>query len=299
MSHVSKNAICTWDFTLKAEGIDPKDVLTLMKETSKKFCFQLETGSDGYVHFQGRHTLKVRSRAPKHLWTEFLDTFNVVRLSPTLDENRDNHYYVSKSETRVDGPWKDTDKEAPRFTIQLQKHSEQPLQPWEESLLVIAQTWTMRNIEVVVAKGGEGKSLFSEYLEYKSLAYELPAYNDWKDISRVAYCVDDQTCYLIDMPRAINKTKMAGFYAGVETLKNGTVADDRYTFKKRRMDRPVIIVFTNELPQEAYLTKDRWRYWTILNKKLVKYGGKTYTDSISLDRDTPDRDDMNLLMANL
>lgn len=257
------NAVAVWDFTLKAEGRSPLDVRTFMKDASKKWTFQLEqgTGENAYQHYQGRMSLKKKSRWPKPLWDAV--SFSDVHLSPTSGENKENNFYVTSPDTRLDGPWQDTDPEPAPFTHQLALHAAKGLQRWEEQLVEIAKTWTMRDINVVISKGGEGKSLFSEYLEYNKIAYELPAYNDWKDIARCAYDVANQKCYLIDMPRAMSKKHLNGFYAGVETLKNGTVYEDRYSFKKRRMDRPQIIVFTNVEPNQDLLTRDRWKIYEI------------------------------------
>lgn len=265
-----RNAVAVWDFNIRADGLSADEIKAFLFDSSKKWVFQLELGESGYLHYQGRHSLKSRMRSPKKLWTDANPLFSAVNLSPTTDKNRDNDFYVTKLDTRQDGPWQDTDPIPAVFTTQLDIHAKQGLKPWEESLIDIAKQWTMRDINVVIAKGGEGKSLFSEYLEYNKLAYEVPAYNDWKDIARCAYCIANQTCYLIDMPRALNKKMLFGFYAGIETLKNGTVYDDRYSFKKRRMNRPNIIIFTNTLPDFSLLTNDRWKLWTIDGPNLVR-----------------------------
>ena len=266
------NACAVWDFTLRAEEINVDAVRKFLKDVAKKWTFQLEQGegTSGYVHYQGRLSLKKRSRWPKNLFNAA--GFAIAHISFTSGANCDNDFYVTSPDTRLEGPWMDTDIEPPPFTRQLAFHAEKGIQRWEEQLVTIAQEWTMRDINVVITKGGEGKSLFSEYLEYKQIAFEIPPFNDWKDMARVAFDIPNQKCYLIDMPRALNKSKLNGFYSGVETLKNGNVFDDRYAFKKRRMDRPQIIVFTNQKPDEDLLTSDRWRFHTILDNVLVPFG---------------------------
>ena len=68
------------------------------------------------------------------------------------------------------------------------------------------------------------------------------------DIMEFAHSFPAQKAYIIDMPRGMKKDKLADFYAGLESIKNGVTYDKRYVGKKRRMDRPQIMVFTNSLP---------------------------------------------------
>ncbi len=60
--------------------------------------------------------------------------------------------------------------------------------------------------------------------------------------------------YLIDLPRAMQKERMASFFSGIEALKNGVMYDKRYHFKKRRINRPCIVVFSNKEPNKYYLS---------------------------------------------
>ena len=76
--------------------------------------------------------------------------------------------------------------------------------------------------------------------------------------------VSPQKCYLIDIPRAMKKDKLASFYSGLEALKNGVMYDKRFHFKKRRIDRPQVIVFTNTLPDWDLMSRDRWQVWRML-----------------------------------
>jgi hypothetical protein len=84
-----------------------------------------------------------------------------------------------------------------------------------------------------------------------------------EDLMQFAYGFKNQACYLIDMPRAIKKDKLSDFYAGIECLKNGTVYDKRYATKRRRMDRPQIVVFTDKTPNWAFMSADRWELYVM------------------------------------
>ena len=56
------------------------------------------------------------------------------------------------------------------------------------------------------------------------------------------------------------KERLAGFYAGIEALKDGKAYDKRYAFKKKRMNRPKVIILTNREPDLTYLSEDCWDF---------------------------------------
>lgn len=119
------------------------------------------------------------------------------------------------------------------------------------------------------AVGNNGKSIFCEWLEYNDLAFEVPPFRLMEDLMQCCMCVPKQKAYLIDMPRAMKKDKLGEFYSGIESLKNGTMYDKRFKFKKRRIDRPQIFVFTNVLPDFELMSKDRWQVYQIEDRDLV------------------------------
>jgi len=106
---MSENPIATWDFTLKAEGIDVEKLKKDLEIFCKKWCFQLEKGSTtGYLHYQGRISLKVRKRDVKPVFKKY-GYYNIF-LTPTSTTCRRDDFYVMKDETRVKGPWMDEER---------------------------------------------------------------------------------------------------------------------------------------------------------------------------------------------
>lgn len=95
--------------------------------------------------------------------------------------------------------------------------------------------------------------------------------NDMQDIMQCCMGIPGQKCYIIDMPRALKKEKLAGFFSGLEALKNGVMYDKRHSFKKRRIDRPQIVVFTNSYPDTSLLSPDRWVIYTMRERDLSQY----------------------------
>lgn len=119
--------VCVWDFTWfpayvsKAEmdgtdwevGLDDneagrKEIEDFLKEHCKKWCYQLELSASGRYHYQGRFSLKSKTRL-----TGLVKLWKGAHFSVTSNENRTNNFYVEKTETRIDGPWKDSDKKKP------------------------------------------------------------------------------------------------------------------------------------------------------------------------------------------
>jgi hypothetical protein len=90
-----------------------------------------------------------------------------------------------------------------------------------------------------------------------------------EDIMQACMGMGPQKAYLVDLPRAVKKDKLAGFFGGLESLKNGVMYDKRYAFKKARIDRPQVVVFTNVLPDFSYMSLDRWEVWEMKTDKMV------------------------------
>ncbi len=259
------NPVCTYDFTLpKDKNDDLHVVIKNLTEWCKKWVFQDELSASGYAHFQGRVSLIKKARLTK-LVSKTKDIFHGIHWSVTSNAVHEgqNFNYVMKADTRVAGPWSDKEyEEPPPLTRQLKKFHEQPMRPWQEQLYKLVQEEDDRSIKLIVDDvGNSGKSIFAEHLEYKGLAYEIPPFRAMEDIMQCVMGTKTQKCYVIDMPRAMKKDKLSEFYAGLEALKNGVCYDKRYSFKKRRMDRPQVVVFTNRDPCWTYMSLDRWEIY--------------------------------------
>lgn len=256
-----------YDFTLKHEG-GPRhweELGAWLNGWCKKWVFQLEKGDTGYVHWQGRISLIKKKRMDevlsqmRHAEWPFRWSITSTEVHKGMSFN-----YVMKEDSRVDGPWKDSDwEEPPRVTWQLQvfmdKHEKNML-GWQEWLKgYLEGPREMRKVICIVDEHGHtGKSLFSEFLEYEKLAYEVPPFMNSEDLMQCVCCLKEQKAYLIDMPRAMKKEKLCGFFAGIESLKDGKAYDKRYNFKKKRLNRPKVVIFTNKCPDVTLLSADRW-----------------------------------------
>ena len=264
MKAIANNAMCVYDFTVsKAEGsleVLESFRLSLVK-TLRKYCkkwtFQEEVGSSGYRHYQGRVSFKVKTRKPNIGLT--------AHWSLTSDENRENMFYVTKEDSRVGGPWADTDMYIPRQIREIAK-----LYPWQQKIVDDRLIWDTRHINIIVdIKGNIGKSILKTWIGVKGLGRALAFQNDYRDLMRMVMDTDKKSLYIVDIPRALKKDHLFQFFSAIETLKDGYAFDDRYNFREAYFDSPNIWVFTNVWPDEGLLSPDRWKFWRISHQRTL------------------------------
>lgn len=264
-----------WDFTLKhTDEIEHTHIINDLTSFCKKYSFQLEMSNSGYKHWQGRVSLIKKKRLDALIKQCLpLTSLTGIHWSVTSTSGSTNFQYVTKSDTRLEGPWSDTDEPVEPDTKQMVLFKSWELRPWQQSLINTTSNFCLRTIDLVYDESGNaGKSLFSEYLEkVLGVAEEVPPYRMMDHIFEWVATRPIKKIYIIDMPRGMKKDKLGDFYSGIEVIKNGVAYDKRYSAKKIRFDRPRIIVFTNMMPNLDLMSKDRWALWEIKNNELIKY----------------------------
>lgn len=258
--------MAVYDFTLAKDEWTHTQVIEGLEGYVKKYCFQLEKSDTGFVHYQGRISL-VKKRYKLEAARMLSHVFPKMHLTVTSNEGRKSCFYVMKKDTHVSGPWSDTDPKPMYVPRHIRECKE--LRPFQKSILDMAATYKTRVIDVIYCpKGNKGKSILIG--KARAAGYRcLPPVFDYKDIMRMVLCMPTATAYFIDMPRAIKQEKMCGFFAGMETIKDGYAYDDRYTFKEKTFDSPRIFLFTNKLPDKTHLSADRWKIWEISQDFLL------------------------------
>lgn len=252
-----------YDFTIW--NSDQATVKEWCKNYCKKWVFQSEAcPTTGRQHFQGRVSLIVRKRFSEVL--KIKDGLD-MDLSLTSTEGSKSFSYVMKKETRLNGPWADNDPVPPYIPRQIRDICD--LWSWQEDVVRKLKDWDTRHINVVITAGNDGKSTLLGYIRAHQLGRVLPSVNDSKDMLRMVCDMPTSNAYLFDMPRAMTKDKLFGFYSAIETIKDGYAYDDRYRFVEKSFDCPNIWIFTNKKPDENLLTRDRWLYWTVTEMMLV------------------------------
>ena len=122
--------------------------------------------------------------------------------------------------------------------------------PWQSSLIEMAHIRERRIVDVIYDnKGTNGKSAIAEYFRYHDLGMALPPMKNVGDIMQFCYRHQNKPAYLIDMPRAMKKNRLAEFYAGIENLKDGFVYVKRNKPRATYMNAPRVFIFTNTLPE--------------------------------------------------
>jgi len=271
---MSGTACCVYDFSAAKAKYSLADVKTLLAEMAKAWTFQEERGEestelnpDGYEHYQGRMSLKVKVR-PDTFGRSLAARGITWKVSVTSNENKGNNFYVTKSDTRVAGPWSDTDPEPVYIPVQ---YRDKKLRPGQQRVIDSRLTPDPRGVDCLYDPDGDrGKTMISVLAHLMYGGVRLPSgITDPKDISAALCCILRGTnnrrpgIVTMDMPRAMPKQKLHGMYSAIEEIKNGICCDQRNKFREWYFDTPAVWVFTNAAPHLGHLSLDRWRFWRI------------------------------------
>ena len=260
----------TWDITIPADRITVCDLRKHFVAHCAKYTFQLEQGATtGYRHYQCRVRLKQKARKSTLINSCFCTDIPGCHLSVTSSANRDNDFYVLKEDTKLEGPWTDKDKPNLRTVDKMESNG---LYPWQQTLIDETNDYNDRKIHILIDRQGNiGKSALCKYLYMKKDAVIVPPLMDEKDLMQYVMSFPPAKLYIIDMPRAMKKSKLNRLYSGIEQLKNGMMYDLRDHGKFRYIDEPNISVFTNQPPKMSYLSRDRWDLVTVVNNQIEEF----------------------------
>lgn len=228
----------------------PEEILRKwLDENGERYAYGREKGTDGYEHFQVRVVLK-NPTSEQDMWKVWAPFGHV-----TCTHVR-NFDYVLKEGDFVCS-W-----------IKIPEEMKNPVfRPWQKALLELEQN--DREIDVIIdLKGNTGKSWITKYLCLKNRATNIPCGLEAKDIMRMCLKRQNTGWYILDMPRASTK-QAKGTWSAIESIKNGYLWDDRYTWEEKWIDPPKVTVFTNEYPKYDLVSEDRLRFWAPVETGLV------------------------------
>lgn len=302
---MSKKVLACWSLTIPVGDISPEKIKNCLQKIAKHWGFQKEkpfseTKSETFLHYQIQFSLikkTTRSRVSKF----FYDLLGIQippesrMLSPLhvdIDPNtrKNSFQYVSKEDSRVEGPWTSDDKETSFSDIPGQIEFMTVLYPWQQRVLDICNQQLDRNrrdnrtihsINDLV--GNSGKSAFCTWMEYHKKAVRLPFNNNSKDLLQAAMAKPSHA-YLIDIPRSVDKRKLEEFFTAIEYIKDGYMYDSRYTFKERYQSSPCIFLFSNEKVGDRFLSRDRWQYWLLTHDHKMIHYTKEREEIVSLQK---------------
>lgn len=282
----SEAAICAvWDFRANYENYNGETLRAFLNANCKKFVFQKEKGDSGYLHWQGRFSL-IKKRNKSQLLNMFKAKEYLAPnyLQPTASVNHtDDFFYALKEDTRQDNEIFYDDYHCKKMTgkpnvgyIPVQ-YRDIKLYPYQQRIVDSNGSKDYRSINCIVdVNGYNGKSTIAAICEIMYGAIDMPVLTDSKELISVCcdicYDLDNRTPGLIffDMPRAMSKKNLSGFYSAIEQIKKGKLFDIRYKYKAFWIDSPQIWVFSNEYPQLEFLSRDRWKFWEITKDKDLK-----------------------------
>lgn len=236
-----------WCFTLKAidaegEPIEPEVVAVSLKAFCKEFYFQLEKGVDGYLHYQGCFSLKVKERRDT---CKNIIGHNSVHLEPCRNWYRAKKY-CSKEESRVKGPWD-------HHTNWIQTITN--LRPWQREIsefTLLSEPNDRSIIWIWDTIGNKGKSAISKYL---AIVHGATILNNGS-FADLAYALPDNPKIIIfDLPRTIEGRVN---YTAIEKCKDGAIFSAKYESRMKWFNPPHVIVFANFEPDYTRMSMDRW-----------------------------------------
>lgn len=270
---MSNSAICVYDFTLSySDRFNHDNLISFFNNNFfKKYSFQGEEGANsGYRHYQGRFSLTKPKRISAII-KYFSKDFPEIHLSPTSKQNMGNDFYVTKDDTRIEGPWRD-----PKNTLYIPRQfRNKELYSWQKKVLEISEDFSDRCVNLIFDPvGNNGKSTLASIGELMYNCIDMPPINDMKELVQVAcgICKGKEIrapmAIFMDMPRAMEKSKLHGIYTAIEQIKKGKLYDVRYKYEDWWIDSPSVWVFSNIPPDQELLSRDRWKYWKIHDKEL-------------------------------
>jgi hypothetical protein len=251
--------------------------MLLLNRLSKMWVFQKEEGSTGYVHYQGKLSLmkKMTERAIVKVFREACDENYSIHLSKSSAASGECFSYVMKEETRIDGPWSNTDEPATRMPKQIKEIIDEKdfeWRPFQETIINSIASAKRRKSDsainiVVDTKGCNGKTMVKTYCGVKKLAEIIPPINDHKHILRLVMKTLKIGAYIVDIPvgfkNYVKNNKLSQLFSAIETIKDGYAFDDRYEFQYEYFDSPEIWVFTPQCPNHDSLRSSKWKFWYI------------------------------------
>lgn len=208
-----------------------------------KWILARETGRNGYEHYQFR--FQTGQFDTEEGFKELKEWFKKAHFEKASDEweyeRKEGRYF-----TADDNP----------ATIQ-QRYGK--LRDNQQTILNLLKETNDREIVLWLDRRGcSGKSWLCGALYERRMGFYVPPYVDSvKGILQfVASGYRGEEIIVIDLPRAIKWTN--DLYAGVEAIKDGLVADSRYSAHTRNIRGVKVLVLANTAPKLDRLSADRW-----------------------------------------
>jgi hypothetical protein len=173
---------------------------------------------------------------------------------------------------KTDGIWSDLCRTRLALPAHIKRIDDDGLwYPWQRGILsTLAIDKTARKVNVLVdSRGNCGKSTVGVFAACKGLAQRIPQLSNHTELMQFVHSLPVSPAYFFDIPRQIGVHGAGMMWSAIEEIKNGVSFDKRYHGRMRFFEPPNVWVFTNDFPNVATLSIDRWRFWRIINNKLI------------------------------
>jgi hypothetical protein len=253
---------------------DIKFLCAFLPEFCAQWCFQLELGEKTHqLHLQGRILTKERTRATALAKLFHARAPNIhMHFSPESSTgakgiSAQQWIYVTKTETRVDGPWSSSSA-----AVVPESWTLPTLRPWQTAAQDLLLNQNDRQILFVLdAAGNTGKSVFVKHLLSSGAILCVSCLNatqisGWLLHELAQRPQDQRQTIVLDIPRAacitargqVDIQKWAQLMAGIEQAKDGILVDWRYRNQSLYLrQNPRVAVFSNASLPPSLLTSDR------------------------------------------
>lgn len=245
-----------FDITVKRETDFDEKIVSIFKALGGRYAIAKEIGGSGYKHYQ----IRIRLEKGLHIndLVKYLNDAGLKGLynaSVTSNKGRNWDYILKDNEG-----------------VMCNFHYNKPEEPDE-----IPQWWQQildlpndeRGVYCLVdARGGIGKSAFCRWIDTNGDGVSIPFVNNSEQLMQCVFGElengSNTNFIIVDMPRESETTQL--LWNAIESIKNGLIYERRYKYRKMWINRPKILVFTNEMPNEHALSKDRWRWLVYLRE---------------------------------
>lgn len=142
----------------------------------------------------------------------------------------------------------------------------EPDRPWQKDVIrFLEEKPDHRSIHWFYdSKGNVGKSHLARYLMINKRAHVCKQTGNARDFAtQITNALDegwDQRCMIFDFARSAD---LSHVYQAIESIKDGIITSVKYSGTTLCFEQPHVLVFSNNLPDENCLSRDRWRIHTI------------------------------------
>ena len=144
--------------------------------------------------------------------------------------------------------------------------------PWQSEVLQFLECPDSRTVYWIVGKkGGEGKSFIQDVIKksYGTRRVFKSEINTRKVDIAYALAREVMTCKDIFLFNLLRSDYVVS-YGVLENIKDGYLISSKYKSTVLKIKTPnVIIVFSNDFPDQNKLSSDRWKIYEIKNDQLV------------------------------